>query len=192
MIHLGLSWSLIFSLTAMKVASGNSETISVTNGEKEGTWGERETCPSKQKALGFEQKVEESESTFDGTAVNGIKLICGTPGQTGSYTEITSQTGKFGDWKGRKMCKEGGVLQSFWLRVDPPHDYEDDEAVTNIKFVCSTGEILEGEGEHGGEYGDKSPMCLNGIIGLKTLVQPHKGFFGDDTSLNDVIFYCSP
>ncbi|XDV38014.1 hypothetical protein PO909_007556, partial [Leuciscus waleckii] len=67
---------------------------------------------------------------------------------------------------------------------------EDDTSVNNIRFKCSQGSVLQGEGGPWGDWGYWSPSCKGtGICGIKTRVEEPQGM-GDDTALNDVIMYC--
>ncbi|KAM9451685.1 vitelline membrane outer layer protein 1-like [Clarias gariepinus] len=95
----------------------------------------------------------------------------------------------WGVWTQDIWCKNG-VLSAFQLRVENFQENDDDTAVNNIRFLCTSGEILTGNGMSWGEWGKWSPSCNGaGICGIQTRVEPMQ-FTGDDTALNDVRFYC--
>lgn len=94
-------------------------------------------------------------------------------------------------WTGIRWCPKDGVLIAFQLRVEPPQGLGDDTAVNNIKFRCSNGAVIEGQGEYFGDYDAWSNSCTRGgICGIQTNQEPYGGFFVDDTALNDVRFFC--
>ncbi|TNN22876.1 Vitelline membrane outer layer protein 1 [Liparis tanakae] len=97
----------------------------------------------------------------------------------------------FGDWSQPQYCPDGGVLTSFQLRVEAygGHNF-DDTSANNVKFRCSTNPTLEGSGTPWGEYGAWSQVCSNGgICGIQTKMEQRQ-YRRDDTTLNDVRFYC--
>uniref|UniRef100_A0A8C5QU58 Vitelline membrane outer layer protein 1 homolog n=1 Tax=Leptobrachium leishanense TaxID=445787 RepID=A0A8C5QU58_9ANUR len=94
----------------------------------------------------------------------------------------------WGDWTSPFFCSNG-YLVSFSMKVEPPQGSGDDTAVNNFKFRCSDGQEIEGVGLPWGSYGGWSDSCTNGICGVKTKVEGYQ-WFGDDTALNDAIFYC--
>ncbi|XP_058271869.1 vitelline membrane outer layer protein 1-like [Hemibagrus wyckioides] len=168
--------------------------ISVSNGQIWGTWGTSERCPTGTYATGFSLKVEPRQGTFrDDTALNAIALHCSKPkglnSIVGSSTTIKSTEGSWGSWSQPFWCSRG-VLKSFQLRVEKKQGLGDDTAANNIRFQCSTDQVLEGNGMSWGSWGSWSPLCGGtGICGIQTKVEAPQGK-KDDTSLNDVRFDC--
>ncbi|KAM9852755.1 vitelline membrane outer layer protein 1 homolog [Aulostomus maculatus] len=164
--------------------------LTVNNGELFGNWTWPELCPDKFFAVGFSVRVEPNQRGLDDTALNGIRLICAKDGNRSFLYSVESHTGHFGDWSQPQYCPSG-VLSSFQLRVEPHQGlFGDDTAVNNIKFRCSSNPVLEGPGMDWGEYGHWSQKCGDGgICGIETKMEEYQ--YGlDDSSLNDVRFYC--
>ena len=66
-------------------------------------------------------QIESNQGSGDDTALNAIKLLCGTSteGDDNGYT-ITSGMGKFGDWyDSYTKCQPGEFLTAFRLQVEP-------------------------------------------------------------------------
>ncbi|XP_025029497.1 vitelline membrane outer layer protein 1-like, partial [Python bivittatus] len=161
--------------------------ISVENGGPWGYWGKKEFC-SHGHASGFVLKVEPYQGGTrheDDTALNGIRLFCD------DHKFISSTVGKWGAWSAIKYCNQGSKLVAFSLRVEGPQGLSDDTAANNIKFMCSNREILESNSLEWGKYGSWSDTCnpMSFICGLQTKVEIVQGI-DDDTSLNDVRFFC--
>ncbi|XP_030061506.1 vitelline membrane outer layer protein 1 homolog [Microcaecilia unicolor] len=135
-----------------------------------------------------EGKLERYTPAGDDTSLNGIRLFCTST--NGVVYTVESGTEIFGDWSRVVWCPTG-VLKSFQLKVEAPQGAIDDTAANNIKFRCSSGAIIEGTGGDFGDYGGWSNECTKGgICGIETKIEPYGGFFVDDTSLNDVRFFC--
>ncbi|XP_060746794.1 vitelline membrane outer layer protein 1-like [Tachysurus vachellii] len=167
--------------------------IEVSNGMGWGSWGYRDMCPYGTYATGFSLKVEASQGDGDDTALNGIALRCTKPmGSTRDpqgYSTVLSDAGSWGTWTQNIWCSKG-VLQSFQLRVESSQGRGDDTAANNIRFTCTGGEMLTGSGMDWGQWGGWSQKCVGtGICGIQTKIESPQGS-GDDTSLNDVIFFC--
>ncbi|WAR17473.1 VMO1-like protein, partial [Mya arenaria] len=118
--------------------------------------------------------VESYQYTGDDTSLNAIRLICSDiKGSPSAEKPVTSAVGDWGDWQGRATCNQRpGVnlfLKAFSLQVEPP---------------------LPGHGQFG-SFGNWSDSCTTGsaICGMRTLVEAFQSD-GDDTALNDAIFYC--
>lgn len=104
------------------------------------------------------------------------------------HSDVTLRSG-WGEWTKIQWCP-GGFLTSFQLRVEPPQGNGDDTAVNNIRFVCSSADILVGFGTCWGDWGDWSNKCQGkGICGIMTMVEEPQGI-GDDTALNNVLMFC--
>ncbi|XP_032075632.1 vitelline membrane outer layer protein 1-like [Thamnophis elegans] len=161
-----------------------SSLISVPNGGGWGDWGPSEFCDYGL-AKGFSLKVEYEQTVGDNTALNGIRLYCN------DGTILESKVGPWGTWTPKKICI-GGYLVSFSLRVEGLRKHLDNSAANNIWFKCSHSNMtIMGSGHTRGKFGPWSERCpLNGICGMRTRVQDKQGIIGDDTGLNDVMFFC--
>ncbi|KAK9954916.1 hypothetical protein ABG768_014830 [Culter alburnus] len=164
----------------------------VSNGMSWGSWGVQDMCPSGMYAAGFSLRVEEpSHVMYDDTSLNGIRLHCVYPseGSYELYATIESDVGHWGQWTDIKWCPSG-FLKAFQLRVESAQGNGDDTAANNIRFSCSDGVVLTGDGTGWGDWGDWSSACGGrGICGIKTRVESPQGS-GDDTALNDAQMYC--
>uniref|UniRef100_A0A8C5R3P2 Vitelline membrane outer layer protein 1 n=1 Tax=Leptobrachium leishanense TaxID=445787 RepID=A0A8C5R3P2_9ANUR len=173
--------------------AGSPFAISVPNGGSWGNWGNIEWCPQGYVAKGFSLKTEADQGKGDDTAVNGIRLHC-FPRliMLGFFkcviVKCSSLSSRWGSWSHPLWCLQGYLL-IFTLNVEAPQGSGDDTAVNNIKFMCSDGRYLEGNGFSWGSYGDWSRSCSYGICGILTKVEGKQGD-GDDTALNDVQFLC--
>ncbi|XP_076099030.1 vitelline membrane outer layer protein 1-like isoform X1 [Mytilus galloprovincialis] len=179
------------------------KTLTVSNGDAFGAWTTMELCPPESFAIGYDMKIEPDQHSGDDTALNSIKLICGS--KDGHYgSTVTSGEGSWGSWVGSTMCSYSTnqtYLTSFALQVEllQPGD-RDDVAATYVKFWCSDLDIKDEHKiahppGHGllGVYGNQSEKCNPGsaICGLQTNIEAPI-FFGDDTALNNVRFFCCP
>ncbi|XP_056113743.1 vitelline membrane outer layer protein 1-like [Rhinichthys klamathensis goyatoka] len=163
--------------------------MTVSNGMNWGSWGYKSMCPSGRYAAGFSLRVERPIDGDD-TALNGIRLYCVDRPGSRDHNSIESDVGGWGEWTDVKWCPSSGFLTSFQLRVESSQGQGDDTAANNIKFTCTGGFVLEGDGTNWGNWGDWSPTCHGrGICGIKTLVEKPQGK-GDDTALNNVIMFC--
>lgn len=201
-------FSMMFSLLAIigHVSSQSAESrsewsvhrhyrseLTVSNGMKWGSWGYKSMCPIGRYAAGFSLKVERSVGRGDDTALNGIRLHCVDRSKESSgshdYTSIESDVGNWGQWTDIHWC-HSGYLTAFQLRVESSQGIGDDTAANNIKFTCSGGYYLQGDGTGWGNWGHWSPTCMGkGICGIKTRIEESQGI-GDDTALNDVRMFC--
>ncbi|XP_070605813.1 vitelline membrane outer layer protein 1-like [Erythrolamprus reginae] len=170
---------------------GNIETrefksvISVENGGAWGSWGAEDFC-FKGYANGFTLKVEAVQGSDDDTALNGIRLHCS------KGLSIESEVGSWGKWTTPQYCQPNYYLVSFSLKVEPAQGSGDDTAANNIQFTCSDGQVLRGQGLNWGEcekWSSRCPSTSKGICAIRTKVEEEQGS-GDDTALNDVLFFC--
>ncbi|XP_060091169.1 vitelline membrane outer layer protein 1-like [Heteronotia binoei] len=179
-------FSVLFSCCLWEVETREvTSTLSVSNGGQWGEWGKEEFCP-KGYFEGFSLKLPEKRGFFhDNPGVIAIRGHC----SDGSV--IASLVGKGGTWSEEISCWHSS-LNSFALRVTKPQGISDDTAVDNIKFKCSDGTELEGDGEAWGKYGEWSEACKVGnICGIQTKVEKPQWLHRiDRTELNDVKFFC--
>ncbi|XP_016103569.1 vitelline membrane outer layer protein 1-like [Sinocyclocheilus grahami] len=202
--------SIMFSLLAFIGLQGSVQTagrrsersierhfvslLMVRNGMNWGSWAQREFCPRGTYAAGFSLMVEElSFGLWDNTALNGIRLHCISLFKDTQSDEhdsfVQSHVGSWGQWTKIKWCPSG-FLTAFQLRVESSQGIGDDTAANNIRFNCSGGSLLLGDGTHGGEWGNWSPSCQGrGMCGIMTRIE-EKLKFGDDTALNDARMFC--
>ncbi|XP_026091155.1 vitelline membrane outer layer protein 1-like [Carassius auratus] len=167
--------------------------LTVPNGMKWGSWAQREFCPSGTYAAGFSLKVEELSVLSDNTALNAIRLHCISLFKGSGLDElesfVESNVGSWGQWTKIKWCPSG-FLKAFQLRVESSQGIRDDTAVNNIRFNCTEGSLLLGDGTDKGEWGDWSSSCQGrGMCGIMTRIE-EKLKFGDDTALNDARMFC--
>ncbi|XP_063160800.1 vitelline membrane outer layer protein 1-like [Candoia aspera] len=158
--------------------------LSVPNGGRWGTWGQREFCPMGH-ATGFALKVQPPQSVWvDDTGMNGIRLEC-TDGTT-----IESKSGRWGYWTETSYCPKGNLI-AFVLNVQGSRGlFLDDTAANNIKFYCDSGTTLIGNAYEHGLYGEWSEVCSVGAIcGIQAKTEAKHGG-ADKTALNDVKFFC--
>ncbi|XP_072000769.1 vitelline membrane outer layer protein 1 homolog [Engystomops pustulosus] len=163
--------------------------ISVPNGAPWGDWGPMETCDEDTVIQGFQLKVEKPRGRLiDDTALNGIALYCTKNSSWEVVKIIKSAEGPFGTWRPVIWC-HSGFLKNFTLRVEFKVR-GDNTAANNIKFTCSDGSVVEGNGLSWGTYGPWSYDCNKGLRGIQTKVQGRRGAFRDDVGLTDVKFMC--
>lgn len=164
--------------------------LTVRNGMDWGSWAQREFCPSGTYAAGFSLMVEDLHIFSDNTALNGIRLHCTSLFKGSEHDSvIQSNVGSWGQWTKIKWCPSG-FLKAFQLRVESPQGIKDDTAANNIRFNCTGGDVLLGDGTDRGEWGEWSPSCQGrGMCGIMTRIEEPLRF-GDDTALNDARMFC--
>ncbi|XP_016117297.1 vitelline membrane outer layer protein 1-like [Sinocyclocheilus grahami] len=170
--------------------------LTVSNGMNWGLWGFKDMCPSGMYAAGFSLKVDEPSYGFwdDNKGLTGIRLHCISPlraslGLYEDYASVQSEVGGWGQWTEIKWCP-CCFLTAFQLRVESFQGIGDDTAANNIRFKCSGGSLLHGDGTSWGEWGGWGPTCQGkAICGIKTRIEEPQGS-GDNTALNDARMYC--
>ncbi|XP_052083798.1 vitelline membrane outer layer protein 1-like [Mytilus californianus] len=156
------------------------------NGGVWGDWHEPRFCPSGQYAVGYSLRIEGKQgSRGDDTSLNGIKLLCGTKKRrSNNGFTVTSGYGPWGGWSGFMKCGYLGYGRG------------DDTAANYVKFRCKAlnwywpGYEIGGSGFWGHFSGWSTCPRRTAICGLQTRVEGQQGSSGDDTALNDVIFFC--
>ncbi|XP_071162934.1 vitelline membrane outer layer protein 1-like isoform X1 [Mytilus edulis] len=183
------------------------KTIGVSNGGWWGDWHPPHFCADGFFATGYNMKIEGNQHGHDDTSLNAILLRCmGFDNHYGGTIE--SGEGSYGDWIGWTDCEKFGVhknqtyLTSFSLQVEGDQGGGDDTAANYIKFKCRDFDDDRDESElahppgHGlfGGYGGWSESCPthSAICGIQTRIEGPQGggIHGDDTSLNNVKFFC--
>ena len=149
-----------------------------------GDWGIPQFCPYPHHAIGYNTKIEGGQGKGDDTALNAIKLICG------DKSVIYSSAGPWGNWGGDVYCSSNEKLSAFIMKSEPSQGKGDDTAANALKFYCSNRELFNHHEAPWGIWGDliRCPASTY-ICGLRTQVERELGK-GDDTALNNVIFYC--
>ncbi|XP_053381801.1 vitelline membrane outer layer protein 1-like [Mercenaria mercenaria] len=177
--------------------------LKASNGAPWGGWGPPQFCAEGTYAIGYAIKVEPGQGSGDDTALNSIQLDCKGLDAVRSGGKITSREGPFGHWHNEVTCptRNGAptFLTEFVLQVEPDQKSGDDTAANYVKFHCRDFAALTYQRElaiapgHGlyGRLGSWSGSCPanSAICGLRTAVEGDQGS-GDDTALNNVMFYC--
>jgi hypothetical protein len=156
-----------------------------------GGWGSKEVCPKDTWVMGVALLIEADQRGDDDTALNGIRLKCGTRVRDQVIKEITSSTGPWGGWEDAGLCYQGYVIGAK-LRIEPWQGGGDDTGAVDAEFLCSDRlETLTGTTHHPWGGWTEFQICPAGsaICGLKTKVEANQAG-GDDTALNDAVFYC--
>lgn len=150
-----------------------------------GNWGPAESCAPGHFAVGFRSKIEPSIGRGDDTAMNGIELICN------DQKRISSTVGPWGNWaESFSICPNGKFLIGFEMRMERSQGRGDDTATNAVRMICEDFNIIKSRESSWGEW-SMINLCPAKffICGLKTQVEPSQGK-GDDTSLNNILFYC--
>ncbi|XP_045174260.2 vitelline membrane outer layer protein 1-like [Mercenaria mercenaria] len=178
--------------------------LRVRNGGKYGFWTDPEFCPMGTFASGYNMKIESNRFIGDDTTLNAIKLSCSDSlGHLENGAYVTSGEGNFGTWGKTETCNQeyhaANFLTAFSLQVEAPQGSGDDTSANYIKFYCrdlagdhNETELVRSPGQAWwGTYGQWSESCDDNtaICGLNTKIESPQGH-GDDTALNDVVFYC--
>ncbi|XP_031552354.1 vitelline membrane outer layer protein 1-like [Actinia tenebrosa] len=160
-----------------------------------GSWGHEDWCPRGTYGYGFSLKVETYQGSGDDTSLNAIKLLCRKP--CGGYpNSVTSRKGGWGRWSYTSHCPEYYFLHSAQARSESKQGSGDNTAANNYNFRCQNFKkrkdhySLSGGGSGWGSWtGRRDCPYASYICGIKTQVERYQGS-GDDTALNDAIFYC--
>lgn len=148
-----------------------------------GSWNDPEYCPPNSFAIGFNVKIDSSGST----GLNAIKLIC----NDNLNTVIQSGEGQFGDWDSYSNCSGIKRLVGFRFKVEPVQSmYENDSSANGIQMFCEGNSTLVlSEGPEGNWGEDKYCPGNQIICGVQSQIEPYQ-YYSDDTSLNNVVFFC--
>ena len=149
-----------------------------------GDWGVPQFCPYPYYTIGYNTKIEGSQGKGDDTALNGIKLICS------DGSSIYSSVAPWGGWGSDVYCNSNEKLSAFIMKSEPSQGKGDDTAANAFKFYCSNRELFNHHEGSWGRWGNLIRCPANTYIcGLRTQVEGSQGS-GDDTALNNAIFYC--
>ncbi|XP_071153510.1 vitelline membrane outer layer protein 1 homolog [Mytilus edulis] len=171
-----------------------------SNGGDLGDWSDEEFCTKGHYAIGFNMKTEGHHDT-DNTELNAIEVICGSRGSERCGDTASSGQHDWGDWTGEALCPENTFMTSFSLQVHKyNNEIRDNTGANHVKFKCRNFKdsmrnfdlsYPPGYGTHG-SYSESSETCPvnSAICGIKTKIQSYQGDEGDDTTLNDVKFFC--
>ena len=180
---------------------------------KWGLWHAAQFCPVNSYATGFALKYERPSTGLDRTALNAIDLLCTNVTHTNAITtQIASNWNAlknkeeyvtWGEWDREfKKCSPGKRLNQFALRVERPQGPGgDDTAANSLRMICedkerdeymASSEVEASSMSAHGEWSEfKKCPSDTFICGMSVQVETPQGA-GDDTSLNNVNFYCCP
>ncbi|OXA61411.1 Vitelline membrane outer layer protein 1 [Folsomia candida] len=148
-----------------------------------GDWGEESFCPVGSFAIGLRVKYEEFWQDDD-TAINGIGLNCAFPskiGPNGIWEECRCPASPFEAVIGHRLC----VLET--------QGAMDDVSAYGLYIICEKTGLHRCVREI--DFGECSPevVCPEEyprICGIQTQVEDNQWWLLDQTSLNNVDFYC--
>ncbi|XP_071537831.1 vitelline membrane outer layer protein 1-like [Panulirus ornatus] len=165
----------------------------LNNGVAWGLWGPVEFCEAGSFAHAFEVKYEKYSSTDD-TAVNGVKLYCGTTSDHDTGY-VTSTVGQYGNWQGMRVCDKGFLTGMRANVLESQGLLHDDVAVENVEMRCAASN----ETIIGVQATEKFPLgkwsvwseCPIGsmVCGLK-LRYENPVLTADDAGTTDILMYC--
>lgn len=165
------------------------EDITLWNGNW-GSWkGWKGTSSVGNYACGAEMRFEDSQGGDDDTAANGIRLkFC-------DYSDWNDQTlhmiyeGKWGSWKGVKMCPYGYYIAGGQVRYEDPGG--DDTALNGLCILCFNRDFQDYKWVtvYGGLWGSWKPIQYKPKFVTKANLrfEDHQGG-GDDTAMNGLKF----
>ncbi|CAG2201466.1 unnamed protein product [Mytilus edulis] len=117
----------------------------------------------------------------------------------GDFIKIlfVSNGGYLGDWSDEEFCTKGHYDA---IGFKMKNEIIDNTGANHVKFKCRNFKdsmrnfdlsYPPGYGTHG-SYSESSETCPvnSAICGIKTTIQSYQGEEGDDTTLNDVKFFC--
>jgi len=158
-----------------------------------GSWGDIAQCAPGEAITGMRLKSESYQGggpNDDDSAVNAVRFYCGKSGG-GAAHELISKEGAKGGWDSVKRCRNSRVV-GFQMRIEPDQGSGDDTAMNNLRIICESGEVHEGEGQR--PWGTWGPqyICPSGLVatGFVSKVEDEQRY-GDDTGLNRVQLFCS-
>jgi hypothetical protein len=157
-----------------------------------GSWQQARFCNPRTYVRGFALKVEPRQGDGDDTALNNIKLLCANKRGQIKDRVVSGGSPNWGHWGSKTMCgSRADYARAFRLRVEPSQGKGDDTAANSMDIICSSGVHLTPS--NGGPWGNWGHFvyCPRGsaICGMSLKIEPSQKK-GDDTSVNDVTFYC--
>jgi len=156
-----------------------------------GDWGPWEHCLAGEYAVGFQLKTESwLGPLLDDTAINGIRLLCGKPGDEayGGSHPVSSSVGQWGTWGAIFGCR--GLVNGFQFRSEAAGQI-DCSAANNMRAFCSASDnFVEGDGERFGTWTTPQHCeTKQALCGIQSQLQPWQNE-RDDTSLNNMRTEC--
>ncbi|XP_063785715.1 uncharacterized protein LOC134934146 [Pseudophryne corroboree] len=133
--------------------------------------------------------VEKPHGQINETIANGIGIVFGSTDLTDESIEKSTEVTR-GEWTAIKRCSGDGYLVAAALKYYHIDKYRG--SLSNIKFLCSTGEYLEGDGEKRGSFQAMSKTCPDGIDSFQTIQYSGKRLGHNWPIWSDVFFICSP
>lgn len=164
-----------------------------------GTFGAKELCPMNSFVTGMRLKMDHQKQIGDNTALNAVQLLCTTLyGE--NIVNITSATGRFGNYGQIKYCPSGYAI-GYQLRSQTGQgNVKDDVAAVNFKLICSNfngtrSNIVDNELLSWG-YWTKAQNCPSktAVCGIVTQVEDlgNNVKNEDESTLNNVDIACCP
>ncbi|XP_037782793.1 vitelline membrane outer layer protein 1-like [Penaeus monodon] len=137
----------------------------------------------------------------DDFGITHLKLFCVYPNASDANDMIVgvNDNNPPGAWEDVQVCPEGKWLKTWMQAVTPSLGSDDDDALNNIVFYCSSdasgrsdvvGQRLLGTGD--GRYAQSSTVtCPFSTLpcGVRAKVHAYQAS-GDDTAVNHVQFAC--
>ena len=156
-----------------------------------GSWTDYVHC--KNRVSGFKLRTHGLDfSSFtndfpnDYTSLNGIQLLCD------DNSVSLRLEGDWGKWdESWTKCPIGEHITQLAVRgMQELGRIGDDYGATNVKVVCSSGKLFEGNGGKEGVWTDLIGCPKNmDICGMRAMIQRDQGI-GDDTALNRIQLSC--
>jgi len=143
-----------------------------------GIWGPLAHCEAGTFVKGMILKIQKYQAA-DESALNAIRLLCGTHGSTNlrHMKKISSLEGGEGDWRDLKMCDGGELGIGFELRsdVDRGPNQEETAGAVGLRLICGGArrEVIEDLGPYpwGSWTGPQVCPKDKAICGFRTQVE---------------------
>jgi len=163
-----------------------------------GPWGflrQAKYCNSGTYAVGFTQRVEQSQDGGDDTALNSVNLLCATSPEAEVTDRVSSHDGFWGEWT-REPARCNGFVTGARLRLESDQGGGDDTSANGIQMSCSAGEDINADNDGPwGEYDrpeDTWRSCPENtkVCGLRIQLEEKLSGRRDDTAMNGLELYC--
>lgn len=144
-----------------------------------GGWGSWKYCPNGHYVRAIQLRIESPDG--DDTALNAIRLTCS------DGTVLVSNEGPWGSW--RTKVWSNNYIIGVKLRTERGQGGGDDTAANGLRFVDCNGKwYYPGDG-YWGDWSN-TVYCPKGTVIRGFVTKNEAPISGDDTALNQVIFYC--